>query len=139
MRDVIIFRHKVTDNYSLGVCYIIMEDNTLHFVGVTMERGWQDNKSNISCVPEGVYDLRLEMSGHFKTELWELYGVPGRSECKFHVANYWKQLNGCIAFGRNFEDIDHDGDLDTKSSGTVLKEFHALMRGKTAKLTIRNI
>lgn len=139
MRDVLIYRHKVTDNYSLGVCYIIMEDNSLLFIGVTLERGWQNNKSNISCVPEGVYDLVLELSDKFGKELWELKGVPNRTECKFHSANYWRQLNGCIAIGNSFVDIDKDGDLDITSSGSTMESFHKHMRGKTSRVTIKNL
>jgi hypothetical protein len=139
MRDVLIYRHKVTDNYSLGVCYIIMEDNSLLFIGVTLERGWRDNESNVSCVPEGTYNLALEYSDKFKKDLWELKGVPGRAECKFHAANYWRQLNGCISLGRQFVDIDKDGDLDITSSGDTLASFHKEMIGVSSKVTIKNI
>lgn len=139
MRDVLIYRHKVTDNYSLGVCYIIMEDNSLLFIGVTLERGWRDNESNVSCVPEGTYNLALEYSAKFDKNLWELKGVPGRSECKFHAANYWRQLNGCISLGRQFVDMDKDGDLDITNSGDTLASFHREMISTSSKVTIKNI
>ena len=139
MKTVIVTRFKVTDNYSLGNCYIKNEDGSTKPVGVTIERGWRDNKSNISCIPTGTYDLKLEYSSRFKKDLWEIYGVPNRSECKFHAANYWRQLNGCIALGVKHIDIDRDGDLDVTSSVNTMKLFHSLMDGKKAKLIIKDL
>jgi hypothetical protein len=139
MKQVIIDRFKITHNYSLGVCYVKNEDGSVDYVGKTLERGWRDNKSRVSCVPAGVYSLKLEHSPRFKKKLWELYGVPNRSECKFHAANYWRQLNGCIALGNKHVDIDGDGDVDITSSRTVMKKFHEIMSGNNiARLEINN-
>ena len=139
MKQVIIDRFKVTHNYSLGVCYIKHEDGSVDYVGKTLERGWRDNKSSVSCVPAGIYPLKLEHSPRFNKKLWELYGVPNRSECKFHAANYWRQLNGCIALGNKHVDIDGDGDVDITSSRTVMKKFHDIMSGNNiARLEINN-
>lgn len=140
MKKVIINRYKVTSNYSLGHCYIQHTDGIVEYVGCTIERGWKDNQSNISCVPEGTYDLKLENSPRFKKDLWELYGVPNRSECKFHAANYWRQLNGCISLGRKHKDIDGDGDPDVTSSRNVMKEFHSLLSGQSqSTVKIQNV
>jgi len=139
MKQVIIDRFKITHNYSLGVCYVKNEDGSVDYVGKTLERGWRDNKSRVSCVPAGVYSLKLEHSPRFKKKLWELYGVPNRSECKFHAANYWRQLNGCIALGNKHVDIDGDGDVDITSSRAVMKKFHEIMSGNNiARLEINN-
>jgi len=139
MKQVIIDRFKITHNYSLGVCYVKNEDGSVDYVGKTLERGWRDNKSRVSCVPAGVYSLKLEHSPRFKKKLWELYGAPNRSECKFHAANYWRQLNGCIALGNKHVDIDGDGDVDITSSRTVMKKFHEIMSGNNiARLEINN-
>jgi len=140
MKEVIINRFKITDNYTLGHCYIKHEDLSIKYVGCSLERGWLDNQNNISCVPPGTYDLKLEYSPRFKKDLWELYGVPGRSECKFHAANYWKQLNGCIALGNKHKDINGDGDPDITSSKMTMSVFHDMMGDSTiAKVTINNI
>ena len=139
MKEVIIVRHKVTNDYSLGRCYIKNEDGCLDEIGVSLERGWQDNKSNISCVPVGNYELKLEYSPSFEKSLWELKGVPSRSECKIHTANFWKQLNGCIALGEKFVDIDNDGDLDVTDSDNTRKYFHSKMTGNSARIIIKNL
>jgi hypothetical protein len=139
MIQVLINRFKITDDYSLGDCYIKYPCNDIKYVGKTLERGWRDNQSNISCVPEGTYQLKLERSPRFRKDLWELYGVPNRSECKFHAANYWRQLNGCIALGNKHVDIDGDGDPDVTSSRITMKKFHSMMEGVEATVTITNL
>lgn len=138
--EVIINRFKVTKDYSLGHCYIKYDDGNAVYVGCSLERGWRNNQNRISCVPEGTYELKYERSNRFRKNLWELYGVPGRSECKFHAANYWTQLNGCIALGNKHIDINRDGDPDVTSSRDTMKIFHSLMKDATeAIVTIHNI
>lgn len=140
MKEVIINRFKIEHSYSLGHCYIKHDTGKLEYIGCSLERGWRNNQSMISCVPEGFYTLKLEPSPTFKKDLWELYGVPNRSECKFHAANYWRQLNGCIALGNKHIDIDGDGDPDVTSSRKTMKKFHEAMLGNNiAIVTINNI
>tara|TARA_R110002124_G_scaffold281430_1_gene455703 strand:- start:62317 stop:62748 length:432 start_codon:yes stop_codon:yes gene_type:complete len=140
MKKVIINRFKITSNYTLGHCYIEHSPDNIEYIGCSLERGWKDNQSNISCVPEGNYDLKLEYSPKFKKDLWELYGVPNRAECKFHAANYWRQLDGCIALGNKHIDIDGDGDPDVTSSKITMDKFHKAMEGYSqAKIQINNV
>jgi len=139
MTEVLIERFKIEDNYTLGDCYVSDTKGCMNHIGVSLERGWLNNKSNISCVPEGTYKLKLEYSPRFDKFLWELYGVPKRSECKFHAANYWRQLNGCIALGEKHVDIDGDSDLDITKSKKTMKAFHKAMRGEEATVTIKNL
>tara|TARA_R110002020_G_scaffold227409_1_gene438035 strand:+ start:552 stop:749 length:198 start_codon:yes stop_codon:yes gene_type:complete len=64
----------------------------------------------------------------------------GRNECKFHAANYSRQLNGCIALGKNRVDIDGDGFKDVTSSKATMALFHKAMNGdKKAVLVVRNL
>lgn len=139
MKEVIIQRHRVTKDYSLGRCYIKHENGKVDPIGVSLERGWQDNKANISCVPTGNYELKLEYSPRFEKSLWELKGVPNRAECKFHSANFWRQLNGCIALGHDFDYIDGDDDLDITHSRDTMAFFHDKMEGNSARVVIKNI
>ena len=130
MKTILITRFVVTDDYSLGDCYGIDEDCNKRPLAKSLERGWRDNKKRISCVPDGIYNLKLEWSNKFKRDLWELYGVKNRSECKFHAANFWRQLNGCIALGNAHKHIDDDGDLDVTSSRIAMKRLHSFLKGQ---------
>ena len=95
----------------------------------TLERPWVQNVTRKSCVPAGTYPVVLEYSPHFDRELNELKLVPGRSEVKIHVANYVRQLEGCIAVGLSIGDINADGVPDLKSSGVALDRLHAALDG----------
>lgn len=90
----------------------------------TIERPWVNNKNNISRIPAGVYDIVYEYSPKFRRHLYELKGVPGRSEVKIHIANYVKQLEGCIGVGHYFTDLDKDGVMDVANSANTLDLLH---------------
>jgi len=83
-----------------------------------------------------MYKVVLEYSNRFKTDLWEIKGVENRSECKFHAANYWYQLNGCIALGSRLADINKDGYNDITSSKNTMKAFHKALENDTEALLI---
>ncbi len=126
---IVVIRDWQDENQTLGKCTIYNEEGKPAFSCVSLERGWRDNQRNISCVPEGEYKVVLEWSPKFKQNLWELKGVPNRSECKFHAANYWYQLNGCIALGQKIKDINGDGYNDVTSSRLTMKQFHSTLSG----------
>lgn len=74
----------------------------------------------------------------------EILGVPGRSGLRIHVANYTRQLEGCVAPGYSFTDLDKDGKLDIAES---TKAYDALVdclltggiRESDFRITIRDI
>lgn len=129
MKKVKLFRFWSDSNQSTGTLVVFNNENQPIFINPCIERGWQDNQQNISCVPTGVYPLKLEYSNRFDMDLWELKDVPNRSECKIHAANYWSQLNGCIAPGEYLADINSDGYFDVTNSRNTLSSFHASLEG----------
>lgn len=100
----------------------ITNDTSVLFVCRTIE-----NKAKI--FPDGTYPLKFEYSPRFKRDLWELYGIPHRSEIKIHVANKYNQLDGCVGVGANYLDIDKDGIDDIVKSTITLNEIHRLTAG----------
>jgi len=67
------------------------------FLCHTIELPWENNKRNISCIPEGQYQIEPRFSKRFKNHLI-LKAVKGRSYILFHPANdALKDLEGCIA------------------------------------------
>lgn len=127
MKTIVIQRNWGDENQTLGNCTILGEYLRPIFSALSLERGWRDNQRNISCIPVGQYVVKLEYSDKFKRDLWEIKGVPDRSETKFHSANYWHQLNGCVALGRSLADINRDGYDDITSSKATMKSFHKAM------------
>tara|TARA_R110000796_G_scaffold58965_7_gene135867 strand:+ start:235 stop:675 length:441 start_codon:yes stop_codon:yes gene_type:complete len=131
MKTIKIIRDWQDLSQTLGKCTVYDEHNKPLFNSMSLERGWRDNESRVSCVPIGTYTVVLEYSNRFKKDLWELKNVDNRSECKFHSANYWFQLNGCIALGRSLADINNDGYQDVTSSKSTMKSFHKALKGET--------
>ncbi len=71
--------------------------NSGKFLCHTIELPWNNNKRNISCIPEGVYEIEPRFSKRFKHHLI-LKDVKDRSFILFHPANdALKELQGCIA------------------------------------------
>jgi hypothetical protein len=67
------------------------------FLCHTIELPWKDNRRNVSCIPEGHYEIETRFSKRFKHHLI-LKAVKGRSYILFHPANdALKDLEGCIA------------------------------------------
>ena len=90
-----------------------LADSTLGLLRVadmvlfSMERAWRDNEPQVSCVPDGLYELVPHSSVRFP-ETWALVGETvshfpdpskRRSAILFHAANVSQELEGCIAPG----------------------------------------
>lgn len=136
MKTVIIYRFWQDRNQTLGNCTVLDEDLKPLFSALSLERGWRNNEQRVSCVPLGDYKLKFEYSNRFNKKLWELKNVPGRSECKFHSANYWYQLNGCISLGLKLADINRDGYPDITSSRNTMNAFERVFGDDTEAVLI---
>ena len=67
------------------------------FVGFCIELPWKENAKRVSCIPEGMYELKPRYSDKFKHHL-VLQNVLNRSLILIHPANDAnKELQGCIA------------------------------------------
>ncbi len=68
-----------------------------HFVCFTIELPWKENKRNISCIPEGKYELKGRFSPALQNHL-EVLDVFGRNHILLHPAtNAIEELRGGIA------------------------------------------
>jgi len=78
---------------TLGV--IKLDSETFYSV----ERPWLDNAPNVSCIPEGTYQMGWRDSPRFG-ETWHVKDVPERTYILIHAANYPDEVHGCIALGQ---------------------------------------
>ncbi len=143
-----------------------LEDRTLGQLQVgdktlcTIEKPWVRNPEapdgygagmrNVSCVPEGEYELVLRDSPS-KGEQWHFVNQDlgvflewsenlepwHRFSCMFHIANYVRQVEGCSGVGMRVFDFGAREGFGVASSAMgmhVLKEY---LQGETrARLTI---
>ena len=134
---VSIVRFKTNDLATYGELKVI-QNNKILFQCKTIERGWLDNESRISCIPEGSYNVIKTYSNRFKRNLYLVEDVPGRAGIRLHSANFSLQLNGCIAFGMDFKDINNDEQMDVINSKTAHKLFDEVMNNMPFRLQIIN-
>ena len=119
----------VFQNYSDKSSCLIFECKTL-------ELNFKNNDRDVSSLPTGFYQMVFEYSPAFKMNLWELKGVPNRSEIKVHFGNYHKEFQGCIGVGSELVNLNGDNLLDLTNSRNTLERFHAAM-GDSKSTTIR--
>ncbi len=109
-----------------------------------VEREWDNNKRNKSCVPIGTYDLLPHVSPKYGNcyalscpELGvTVQGNSQRTHCLIHSANLPEQLEGCLAPGISFGVVN--GKWAVVNSKTALTRLMALLGGKPATLHITN-
>ena len=65
----------------------------------TLELPWIENEPDISCIPVGIYLVKMLMSPHFKVPMPHFLDVPGRTFIEIHGANSVHDLLGCIGVG----------------------------------------
>lgn len=90
----------------------------------TIELPWLNNQKFISCIPEGLYKIVVHQPNKkYKHGYIQLLNVTNRSGILIHIANYVRQILGCIAPGKTFKDINGDGIADVTHSGETMTEL----------------
>lgn len=99
-----------------------------HFVCFTLELPWKENEKNISCIPEGKYELKARYSPEFQNHL-EVLDVFGRKSILIHPAkNAIEELRGSIAPVKQLTGIGK-GIYSRLALEKLLSIFHQTMEG----------
>ena len=93
MRTVTLTRYESTPDGVLGK---VVTDSGLQLY--SLERPWENNKPEVSCIPDGDYQCGLVDSPKFG-KCYEIKGVKDRTHILIHAANWIRQLLGCVALG----------------------------------------
>ena len=101
----------------------------------TVERPWLDNQRNISCIPEGVYDMIRVNSPKFGEDTWEIANVPSRTHILIHAGNMAANVEGCVAIASGvFPAL-----TGVSNSKAALRRFHELTDGlETEQIIVRS-
>ena len=104
----------------------------------TLENPWVDNQRNVSCIPEGVYPVRLRLPRESASRDYLhllVQEVPNRDWILFHRGNTAKDTSGCILVGLGTEqDVVHNSVL---AMDLLIKEVIHL-GGENINLIIKN-
>ena len=134
MDDTVVIKRSYHDDITSGVmlCY----KKELKLTQFSAELPWLNNHQNISCIPEGVYDVIAHVSPKFGKCFW-VKDVDGRGGILFHTLNYVfdempgdgndeVESRGCIGPAKEIKDINGDGHDDGSSSKRALNDMIAL-------------
>jgi hypothetical protein len=95
--NLLLVRDTLTDKSTLGELFLNGER-----MCDTLENPWLDNQRNISCIPEGEYNVRLRYPRESGTRDYLhllIQDVPNRSFCLVHIGNFVHQTKGCVLVG----------------------------------------
>lgn len=98
----------------------------------TIEPPWRDNQrdnsktkeNEASCIPEGIYKC-VPFSGTHHQDVWQVLGVPGRSEVLIHHGNYAYQSKACILVGDKH--TEYKGMPMVNNSVNMLKKLRLIL------------
>jgi hypothetical protein len=116
-------------NVSIERVYLLTETlGSWYIDGVlatkTMELPWRENQRNISCIPEGTYEvIREATSNHHPYPHFRILGVEDRDGILVHKITYVSGLRGCIGVGE-FKDLNGDNVPDMINSGLNLQKLY---------------
>ena len=100
----------------------------------TLEKSWHDNQRGVSCIPLGDYPLRKRRVGRFYKNYHKKFGhdyvveivCPPRTAVLLHIANWERQLKGCVAVGKRCK-AECGTEKMLLASTDGYKEFHGLI------------
>lgn len=99
--DWIIYRFEKTGKGTISVNLIDTGDTSYNQFGYNIELPYINNNINVSCILSGIYNFKkiIRPDG---TEAIEILNVVGRTHVLAHVANFMKDIKGCIAPNVNY-------------------------------------
>jgi hypothetical protein len=108
----------------------------------TGELPYRDNLPNLSCLPDGVYNVVWTFSPAFRREMYLMLGTHPRAGIRKHSANFMgdrtkglrSQLYGCIALGERLGWMG--GQKALLLSAPAVRRFEDHMERKPFKLEI---
>jgi len=103
----------------------------------TMELSYKGNRRNISSIPTGRYQMKWTFSPRFMKYTYEIMNVPNRSGIRIHSANWYSQLNGCIALGTHYSDLNRDSHADIVNSSVSVNKMNAILNKRNCYITIQ--
>lgn len=134
MKVAILTRQNSDDKQTLGELVCTNSNNT--FVCKTLELANKNNQRNISCIPKGMYNVKMKYSLKFGN-VYEIQDVSNRSSIYIHHGNYYTDIQGCILVGNSFSDINKDSKLDVINSKITRKALESFYNGAEFTLVIK--
>jgi len=128
MRQILITRIRQDDDVQTLGHLTVFDGLKKIFECSTLELPRKDNKTDVSCIPDGSYWVDKYLSPtKGRGIVFQFSNVPGRSNIQIHKGNYFTEILGCLLPGAGFTDINKDGYLDVYSSGRTMDKLLEIM------------
>jgi len=118
---IVVDRFFESGKKTLSECGI-WKNNKFVFYFKGLELPWRNNEVEVSRIPSGTFQAIAAKRPNGKFSI-RFLDVVGRTWILIHIANYLRDIRGCIAPGLRFEDIDGDGVMDVADSLRVMREL----------------
>lgn len=131
--NLLIIRDTFTEESTIGRLFLNGE-----LFCDTLENPWKNNQRNISCIPDGEYDVRLRLPRESATRDYIhllVKEVPNRDWILFHRGNTAKDTSGCIVVGKGSE---HNAVQNSRLAMDLLIKEIINLGGEDIKLIIKN-
>ena len=131
--NLLLIRDTFSDQSTIGELFLNGER-----MCDTLENPWLDNQKNISCIPAGIYDVRLRLARESATRDYLhllIQDVPNRDWILFHRGNFPKDTSGCILVGLGSQQNAVNNSV--LAMDLLIKEIVNL-GGENIKLIIKN-
>lgn len=107
----------------------------------SLELPWKENQKGISCIPAGIYTVKLRKSPKFGL-VYHIQNVPNRSYVLIHSGNYAgdttkgykSHVEGCILLGKRVGILDKQKAV--LLSKPAIREFMDSLQGNSFELEI---
>lgn len=138
-----VIQTRVTDNDKQTLSSVaVVKDGKIIYTCFFIELAWKNNQKSISCIPARTYWVvkrkAFENGSRFNHDHFEVLNVRNRTYIKWHIANYYWNLKGCMGPGKSAHvDMDGDGQVDVGDSTKTMKALNKHLP-KKFKLTIIN-
>jgi hypothetical protein len=111
-------------------CLYVFSGDQMVFNCKTLELPNLSNQHNISCIPEGIYEVH-KVTVPRLGNCFQVMNVPNRTGILIHMGNFatGKKIDteGCILVGTSFMDINGDGYTDIAGTDVALKSLWAIL------------
>jgi hypothetical protein len=131
--NLLLIRDTFTEESTIGRLFINGE-----LFCDTLENPWKNNQRNISCIPDGEYDVRLRLPRESASRDYIhllVKEVPNRDWILFHRGNTAKDTSGCILVGQGSK---HNAVQNSRLAMDLLIKEIINLGGEDIKLIIKN-
>lgn len=134
MKEVKLYIDRHYDKKQTPGDLLLVKEN-ITYKCKTLELPWLNNKPNISCIPEGIYTVKVRYSEKYKRHL-EIKNVKNRKYILIHWGNYVgshnpktgkSDIEGCVLVGKSLKDINKDDIVDITSSKITFDKIMSMI------------